>query len=73
MNLLDKTWQNWKKLAEKIGDFQANLIFSLLYFLLITPIGLVSSFFTDYLKKGFPNWQEFEGNSDNLRELKEQA
>jgi len=54
-------WTKWKKFAAKIGDLQFNLIFSLLYFLLITPFGLVANFFGDFLGlKSPPKWEDVE-------------
>lgn len=73
MKTLKNYWEKWKNLAERIGNFQASVIFSLLYFILITPIGMISGLITDYLKRGVPGWDSFEGNSDNIDSLKEQA
>ena len=38
---MKKLWENWKKLAKKIGDFQARLILTVLYFVLVAPFALV--------------------------------
>lgn len=66
-------WEKWKELAEKIGDFQANLIFSIFYFLLMMPIGLVSGIFADFLAlKKDPQWGEIDAGVSTLEEMKEQ-
>ena len=40
-NQLKDLWQRWQKVAKKIGDFQARLILSLFYLLIVLPIGLI--------------------------------
>ncbi len=66
-------WNKWKAVAEKVGNFQATIIFSVLYFLLITPFGVISSLFKDSLKlKSDPSWSDVEKNSSNLQEMREQ-
>lgn len=66
-------WQKWQVIAGKIGDFQATVLFSLLYFLLVTPVGLVSSWFNDFLgSKKFPQWQKILDNASTLRKMEKQ-
>jgi hypothetical protein len=70
---LKEAWEKWKVLAEKIGNFQAKVIFSLLYFILFTPLGLIASFFKDFLSlKSLPHWEEVVDNTSTLEKLKEQ-
>lgn len=70
---MKKAWEKWKVIAQKIGDFQAKIIFSLLYFILITPMGLISNFFGDFLRsKKFPIWEEFEDASSTKNKLESQ-
>ena len=71
--MLKNLWESWKVIAAKIGDFQATIIFSILYYLLIVPTGLISSLFIDSMKvKEFPSWQDWEDNSDSINKLREQ-
>lgn len=70
---MKKSYEVWKKVAEKIGAFQVNVVFSLLYFLLFIPIGFFSSMFQDFLgKKGLPSWEKVPDNASNLDELGKQ-
>ena len=46
---MKKLWENWKKLAKKIGDFQARLILTVLYFVIVAPFALVVRFAADPL------------------------
>lgn len=70
---MKNAWVKWKSLAERIGDFQFNLIFSLLYFVFVVPFGLVSNFFSDFLGlKGFPRWERVDRDFGSVKSLKEQ-
>jgi len=49
MNSLKNAWESWKKIALVIGNFQARLILSILYFLMVAPVGLIVRAFADPL------------------------
>lgn len=58
----------------KIGDFQAGLIFSVLYFLIITPLGFVVNLFNDFLLiRGFPVWKDTNIKPNSVSGLREQS
>ena len=38
---MKKLWQGWKRIAKKIGDFQARVILTVLYFVIIAPFALI--------------------------------
>lgn len=46
---LGAVWQRWRVIAERIGHVQAQLIFGLLYFLIVTPFALGVKVFADPL------------------------
>lgn len=46
---MKKLWENWKNLAKKIGDFQARLILTVLYFVVVAPFALIVRFAADPL------------------------
>jgi len=48
--MLKRLWEAWKRLAHRIGDFQARVILTVLYAVLVLPFGLVVRFFTDPLR-----------------------
>jgi hypothetical protein len=56
--MLKELWQRWVKVAKIIGDFQARLMLSLFYLVLILPIGLIARLFADplALKKSSAAW-----------------
>ena len=46
---LRRAWQAWKRFALWLGDKQATLIYTVLFFLMIGPVALVRRAFTDPL------------------------
>jgi hypothetical protein len=44
---LRRAWQTWKAIAHKIGDFQARVILTILYFLPLAPFALAVKWSTD--------------------------
>jgi hypothetical protein len=49
MGALKTVWETWKIVARKIVDFQARLILSLFYFLILSPFALVLRWRSDPL------------------------
>jgi len=47
--LLQAIWQGWKKFGRKLGDVQARLLLSLLYFTVFVPFALVLRWLCDPL------------------------
>ena len=47
--MLRRLWKRWLWVAQKIGNFQGRIIFSVIYFVLLTPIALVFRVFGDPL------------------------
>jgi len=45
-----RLWEAWKRLAHRIGNFQARLLLTLLYAVLILPFGLAVRLFADPLR-----------------------
>ena len=46
---LKRAWEAWKRFALWLGDKQATLIYTILYFLMIGPVALTRRRFTDPL------------------------
>ena len=40
MKALSALWERWKRVARKIGDFQARLILIVFYFLILGPFAI---------------------------------
>lgn len=43
-------WNAWKRLARKIGNFQARVILTVIYAIPVLPFGLVVRLFSDPLR-----------------------
>ena len=63
MKILKSAWKIWKKFGKIVGNFQALIIFTLFYFLILWVVGITSALFSDplHLKKrnqrsGFSPW-----------------
>ena len=42
-------WQAWKRLAHKIGNFQARVLLTIIYATVVLPFGLLVRLFSDSL------------------------
>jgi hypothetical protein len=51
-----KLWEHWKRIARKIGDFQARALMTVFYFLILGPVAMVVGWRSDPLaiKPGRP-------------------
>jgi hypothetical protein len=49
-SLYKRGWQAWKDLAHKIGNFQARVILTIFYAILVLPFGLMARLFSDPLR-----------------------
>ena len=49
MPMLRRAWEAWKRFAFWLGDKQATLIYTLLYFLMLGPVALVRRVVSDPL------------------------
>ncbi len=45
-----RLWEGWKKIAQKIGDFNASVILTIFYFILLSPFAIMLKIFTDPLE-----------------------
>jgi hypothetical protein len=47
---LKELWSAWKRLAHKAGTFQARVLLTILYAILVLPFGLIVRLFADPLQ-----------------------
>lgn len=65
-----KIYHIWKKLAEQIGNFQATIVFSLLYLVIVTPIGLVFNLAIDIFDvKSKARWSDVEASDGQVEKM----
>ncbi len=51
---LERVWEGWKRVAHVIGDFQARVILTVFYAVLVLPFGLLVRLFADPLELRHP-------------------
>jgi len=47
---LRAAWRGWKRIAEKIGHFQARVLWGLMYFVVVAPFAVGLKLFSDPLR-----------------------
>lgn len=50
LKMLKRLWEGWKVVAHKIGNFQARVLLTIFYAVLILPFGVAARLFTDPLR-----------------------
>ena len=66
-NIFRRAWEGWKKIARKIGDFNARVILTIFYFIILMPFALLIKLLTDPLeikKKTRKGWHVREQKND---------
>jgi hypothetical protein len=48
--MFKRLWERWKIIAHAIGNFQARLLLTILYIVLVMPFGLMVRLFADSLR-----------------------
>ena len=73
-NLYKRAWQAWKDLAHKIGNFQARVILSIFYAIVVLPFGLGARWFSDPLriKKRPEQWLDHPNEAYDLEWARKQ-
>jgi len=75
LQILKKVWEGYKRIARKIGDFQARVLLTLIYAVLVLPFGLVIRFFADSLriKKQPTQWLDHPREAMNIEWARRQG
>ncbi len=75
--MLRQLWQEWLVLARHIGNFQARVLITLVYFTLILPFGLIVANFRDILRMkrapGNRAWLERSTRDLDLEQARKQG
>ena len=79
MKLISRIWNIWLPIAQAIGNFQSQVILTIIYLIAALPFGLIFRFFLDPMrikktkiltqKSNFSSWQH---PKQNLEEAKKQ-
>lgn len=74
MPILLWLWRKWLPVAQSIGNFQAQVILSIFYIVLIAPLGILYRLFADPLnlkiknkRSNFEKWEHPKGTLDTAR------
>ena len=68
-------WRVWKHIARRIGEFQGRVLLTVLYALLVVPVGLILRLLADPLRRWRPpasNWVARETAPATLDEARRQ-
>ena len=67
-------WEAWKDIARKIGTFQARVLLTILYGVLVLPFGLMVRWFSDPLriKKRPTHWLDYTDAANDMQWAKRQ-
>jgi hypothetical protein len=71
-----RVWRGWLRVATVIGDFQARLVLSLFYFVIVLPFGVLVRLFLDPLGirgQRQSTWSEFSARSRTVEEGSRQS
>jgi hypothetical protein len=72
--MLKRAWQAWKRIARTIGTFQARILLTVFYSVLVFPFGFAARLFSDPLRiKHLPTqWQQNPSEAHDLQWAKRQ-
>lgn len=72
--MLKRVWQAWKRVAHTVGTFQARVLLTIFYAVLVLPFGIFARLFSDSLriKRRPTQWLEHPGETHDLRWAKRQ-
>jgi hypothetical protein len=69
MNIIKKLWERWKAFGHKVGNFQARLILTIFYFIIISPFALVVKYGARPLRLKMlnaSNWLSNQGHGEDI-------
>ena len=66
--MFKRLWEAWKQLAHRIGNFQARVLLTVIYSVLVLPFGLAVRWFGDPLriKRRQSAWLDHADDSTDL-------
>jgi len=72
--MLKRAWQTWKRVARTVGTFQARVLLTIVYALLVLPFGIFMRLFSDPLRIKHPpsRWLEAPTEAQDLPWAKRQ-
>ena len=67
--MLKRAWQSWKRIARAIGTFQARVLLTVFYLVLVLPFGVIARLFSDRLRiKHRPaQWLDYPNEAHDMQ------
>jgi hypothetical protein len=74
-SLRTRLWEGWKRFGHALGNFQARVLLTLIYYVLVLPFGLAVRLFSDtmHLKKRPGKWFDHPPLPNTLEEARRQG
>lgn len=71
---LRRLWEGWKRVARAVGNFQARVLLTLFYAILILPFGVAVRLFADPLRIRHPleKWIDRDANPMDMAAARRQ-
>lgn len=72
--MLKRAWKNWKQAAHAVGTFQARVLLTIFYAVLVFPFGIFARLFLDPLRIKYrpPRWAKRPSETHDLPWAKRQ-
>jgi hypothetical protein len=72
--MLDRLWQGWKRVGRTIGNFQARVLLTIFYIVLVVPFGIMTRLFSDPLRiKRLPvQWLDYPNEAHDPQRARRQ-
>jgi hypothetical protein len=72
--MLKRMWQGWKRIAYQIGNFQARVLLTVFYAVLVFPFGVAVRLFSDPLriKRRPSEWLNYPNETHDMLWAKKQ-
>lgn len=66
--MLKLLWQGWKRIARVIGDFQARVLLTVIYGVVVLPFGVMFRLLSDSLriKQKPPEWLDYPHSTSDM-------
>jgi hypothetical protein len=66
--MLRKLWEGWKRVGHAIGNFQARVLLTVFYIVLVAPLGLVVRIFADpmRIRRPMEGWLQKEPQGTDM-------
>lgn len=76
MKALKIFWKKWKAFGHKVADFQARVLLTFFYFVLLLPVGMLVRLCADNLKikpSSVVSWTPWMIKADTLEDVRNQG